>query len=390
MHLSDLFRISLRQVFRQRRRYWGVVLAITVGTAGLMTIFTVGRDVKQTINQDLDLIGGVTIIRCFFDNQLAPVPHWFRPATLAAIRAQPGVARVTSLAFAATRIYQGEQWLEVPVLGVDEYFWEVRNLKAGAGALFGAAALAARQRVVVLGETLAGKLFGPGAVGQTLAAERDLYEVIGVLGGTNDPDLAGKAYFPLTTMEERFRKPIAIDRLYLRCRTWDDVEAVAAALPQVVGRHQGIDFLRVEVAWAALAHTRKVAWWVEVFVYLSLSATLILGGVGITTIMAAAVQARTREIGLKKAFGAEDRDILAQFLTEALLLSLGGAILGGVLGRLCIGLISWRLGHEVAEKVFLGYFALSLLFAVFLGVSAGLYPARQASCMDVARATRYE
>lgn len=391
MHLSDLLRISARQVFRQRRRYWGVVLAITVGTAGLITIFTMGRDVKTNINQDLDLIGGVTVIRCFFDNQLADTPQWFRPDTLAALRDLPGVAQVASLAFHTTRVFTDDQWYDFPAVGVDEHFWEVRNLWAQTGRLFGGQEIKDRQRVCVLGENLAQRLFPDStAVGQMLSLEKDLYQVIGILGGLKDPEAAAKAYFPLTSLQDRFRKSVLVDRIYVRCRTWDDVPVVAEAIPAVVASHQPSAELRVEVAWAALHHVRKVAWWVEFFIYLSLAATLILGGVGICTIMTATVRSRTREIGLKKAVGAEDRDILTQFLMESLWLSLGAAFLGGLLGRLIIGVIGWLIGHQVTEEIFFFYLGLSFVFAILLGVSAGLYPSLQASRMEVATATRYE
>ena len=136
--------------------------------------------------------------------------------------------------------------------------------------------------------------------------------------------------------------------------------------PAVVASHQPSEQLKVEVAWAVLKHVRQVAWWVEFFVYLSLSATLLLGGVGITNIMTAAVRSRTREIGLKKAFGAEDRDILVQFLMESLWLSLGAAFVGGILGRITIGIIGWFIGHRVSEDLFFYYFGLSFLFAILL------------------------
>ena len=98
--------------------------------------------------------------------------------------------------------------------------------------------------------------------------------------------------------------------------------------------------------------------------------------------MTAAVRARTREIGLKKAFGAEDRDILAQFLMESLWISLGAAFLGGVLARIIIGILGWFIDHHVSEDLFLFYLAVSFVFAIFLGVSAGLYPSLQASRME--------
>jgi putative ABC transport system permease protein len=389
--LDDLLRISARQVFRQRHRYWGVVLAITLGTAGLITIFSMGQDVKKNINQDLNLIGGATVIRIFFDNQLAYSPQWFRPASLEALRKLPGVASVTSVVFNATRVYLFHQWCDFPVVGVDEYFWEVRNLWPLAGRLFGAQEIKDRQKVCVLGENLAKKLFGQDdALGKILQLENDLYVVIGILGGMNDPDMASKAYFPITTTQDRFLKYVLVDRIYVRCQTWDDVGPVADSIPSVVARHQPVEQLKVEVAWAVLKHVRQVAWWVEFFVYLSLAATLLLGGVGITNIMTAAVRSRTREIGLKKAFGAEDRDILAQFLMESLWLSLGAAFLGGILGRITIGIIGWIIGHKVSEDLFFIYLGLSFVFAILLGVSAGLYPSLQASRMEVSSATRYE
>ena len=391
MYLSDLIRVSARQVFRQRRRYWGVVLAITLGTAGLITIFTMGQDVKKNINQNLDLIGGVTVIRVLFDNQLAMVPQWFRAATVREIKDLPGVARVAKLAFNTSKVYLFENWYDFSAVGVDENFWEVRGLWPLAGRLFTVQEIKERERVCVLGELLALQLFGrDGAVGNILRLENDLYLVVGVLGGLNDPDLAAKAYFPLTTMQDRFLKPTVVDRLYVRCQTWDDVGPVAAAIPAAVARQQAADQLKVQVAWAALQHVRKVAWWVEVFIYLSVAATLLLGGVGICTIMTAAVRARTREIGLKKAFGAEDWDILAQFLMEALWLGLGAALLGGILGRIIIAILGLVIGHPVTEELFFFYWGVSLIFAILLGVSAGLYPSIQASRMEVASATRYE
>jgi len=391
LHLSDLLSVSARQVFRQRRRYWGVVLAITLGTAGLITIFTLGQDVKNNINKDLDLIGGVTVVRSYFDNQLTSAPQWFHHRTLEALRSLQGVAFVTCVAFNHTRVYNVNKWYDFSVVGVDEYFWKVRDLWPLDGRLFGAQEINGRDKVCVLGEDLAQRLFPAGqAVGKILQLENDLYLVVGVLGGMHDHDMASKAYFPLTSMLERFRRPVLLDRAYVRCQTWDDVEPVAEKIIPTVASHQSAEQLKVEVASAALHHVRKVAWWVEFFVYLSLSATLLLGGVGITNIMTAAVRSRTREIGLKKAFGAEDRDILVQFLLESLWVSLGAAFLGGILGRILIGILCRFIEQKVSEDLYVYHLAVSFLFAIILGVSAGLYPSIQASRMEVSAATRYE
>ena len=236
---------------------------------------------------------------------------------------------------------------------------------------------------------LATKLFGQeNTIDQLLKFENDVYRVIGVLGGLNDPGLASGAFFPITTLQDRFLGYTLIDRIYVRCPTWDDVTVVAGLLPAVIKENQPSEHLHVEVSWELLKQVQKVAWWVEFFVYLSLAATLLLGGVGICNIMMAAVRSRTREIGLKKAIGAEDRDILAQFLMEALWLSLGGACLGIILGRIIIEILGLFIGHRISEDLFIVCLGMSFVFAIFLGVSAGLYPSLQASRMEVVTATR--
>ncbi len=166
--------------------------------------------------------------------------------------------------------------------------------------------------------------------------------------------------------------------------------SVAAAIPGVVEAYQSAENLLVEVSWENLDQVKQVAWWIEFFIYLAFASTLILGGMGIWNIMMAAVRSRTREIGLKKAMGAEDMDILAQFLTEALSLSLVSAILGVALGRVLVELLGWWIGMRPSEELFFTCLTISLFFAVVLGVGAGLYPSLQAARMEVVSATRYE
>jgi putative ABC transport system permease protein len=146
----------------------------------------------------------------------------------------------------------------------------------------------------------------------------------------------------------------------------------------------------VEVSWEALKRVKELAWWIEFLIYLATGATFILGGVGIWNVMMAAVTSRTREIGLKKAMGAEDRDILAQFLSEALCLSAGAALLGAALGRIIMEILSLGIKSRPPEDLFFFSLALAFLFAVLIGVGAGLYPSIRASRMEVVTAIRYE
>jgi putative ABC transport system permease protein len=391
LQFNDLLNVSVRQVIRHRRRYLGVVLAIALGVAGFINILTMSREVKKNFNEDLDLIGGVTVIRLSFDNTRSYQPQWFRNSTLAALKRLKGVEELSLTAVkGGSTNYRGQQY-GFSLLAVDEGYWNVRNFWAQTGNLFGPGAVAGRKRECVLGAELAKHVFGSLDIrGRLLEINREIYWVSGVLGGVTDSGAANAAFIPLTTGLDRLAGPPLTDRLYLRCQTWDDVSRVATAIPGVIKSTQSPEELQVEVSWEGLKRVLQLAWWIEFLIYLATGATFILGGVGIWNVMMAAVVTRTREIGLKKAMGAEDRDILAQFLTEALCLSMGAALLGALLGRIMTEILGYLIHSRPPEALFFLGLGLGFLFAVVVGVGAGLYPSLRASRMEVVTAIRYE
>jgi putative ABC transport system permease protein len=158
----------------------------------------------------------------------------------------------------------------------------------------------------------------------------------------------------------------------------------------VVAEHQPDRGLIVEAAWGPLKHVQRIVWWVELFVYLASAATLGLGGFGIYSGMLSTVRARTREIGLKKAMGAEDGDIMKQFLAESVSLGVAGGALGILAAWGGVALIVHLLHAGVPDRLFMIYGLGSIAFSLVLGAVAGYYPARQASRMEVVTAIRYE
>jgi putative ABC transport system permease protein len=391
VRLNDLMRISVRQVIRHRRRYMGVVLAIALGVAGFLNIVTMTREVKTNFNENLDLIGGVNVIRIYFDNTRSYRPQWFRDQTMVALKHLEGVKELTLTAarYAHTN-WHGEKF-GFSTVAVDGAFWQVRNFWPLTGRLFGVDAVTDRKRECVLGEELAKKIFGNTQVkGKMLDINQEVFLVDGVLGGVTDSNLANSVILPITTAEDRLTTNLLADHAYVRCNTWDDVAKVAAAIPGIVKSSQSPEELHVEVAWEALKRVQQLAWWIEFLIYLATGATFLLGGVGIWNVMMAAVTTRTREIGLKKAMGAEDRDIMAQFLSEALCLSVVAALLGAGLGRILMEILSSIIRSRPPENLFFFAVTLAFLFAVLIGVGAGLYPSLRASRMEVVSAIRYE
>jgi putative ABC transport system permease protein len=391
LKFDDLMMVSVRQVVRHRRRYLGAVLAIALGVAGFINIIAMSREVKNNFNQDLDLIGGVNIIRVYFDNSRSYRPQWFRDKTLAALGHLKGVKEMSLTAGKGGNTSWHGQRYNFTLVAVDENFWQVNNYWAQSGNLFGAAAVTGRKRECVLGAELARRVFGTQDIrGRLIEINNDIYWVSGVLGGVTNSSAANAAFLPLTTAADRLAGRLLPDRLYLRCQTWDDVAQVAAVVTETIKSSQSPEELHVEVSWEALKRVQQLAWWIESLIYLAISATFILGGVGIWNVMMAAVVTRTREIGLKKAMGAEDKDIMAQFLSEALCLSIGAALLGALLGRILMEILGHLIGSRPPENLFFLGLSLGILFAVILGVGAGLYPSLRASRMEVVTAIRYE
>jgi putative ABC transport system permease protein len=375
-----------------------VIAAITLGTAGLIVVIIMGRDVKKNLNQDLDLLGRVTIIKVYFEPYSATHdrgvrPRWFVPATVQAVKHQPGVDLVSLAAVktgAAVSTWRDRTQF-FTLIAVDSVFWELNGFEPAAGRFFNASDVEESRRLCVLGAELARRIFGSSdVIGRYVPIDTDLYQVVGTLGGEGVATRVDYAFVPLTTAGQRIQTIRHPDVIYVRCRGWDDVKPVAQALPEIIRARQPSEGLRVEANWEQLTRVRRIAWWVEIFIYLSIVATLFLGGFGIWNGMMAAVQTRTREIGLKKAVGAEDRDILVQFLAEALCLSLGSALFGCVLGRAVIQVLCLYLDNPVPEETFLYHAGLALFFAVVLGVGAGYYPALRASRMEVVSALRYD
>lgn len=393
--LHDILHISVRQVFRQRRRSLGVVFAVALGTASLITMLTLGDQLKHDMNRDLDLLGGATVILAGFTTSTdttAP-PKKFLPETVEAVRAIHGVetASVATDHVDWLSILWRGKTIATPILGVDEHYWHTNSLTAIKGTLFGAREVKDGARVCVLGEELAKNLFGDeDPVGQYLPIRTEVYRVIGVVGGLLVGDRRKFAMLPLSTVVRRSDGLMREDRLVVRCRTWDDVNPVAALLQSVISQHQDSKFLKIDVAQKQLERVTSMVWWIQLFVAISIVATLTVGGFGIWNGMMSSVTARTREIGLKKAMGAERFDILAQFLCEALTLSLSAATVGIILAFCVVQTAGVYLEARPSLVLFVLNAGMSFLFSAVLGVATGFYPAQRAARMDAVTAIRYE
>ncbi|MDR2820095.1 MAG: ABC transporter permease [Desulfovibrio sp.] len=393
--MSDLFRVSLRQVVRQRG--FGVILSIALGITAFIVLSVLGREIRYKVGQDMVLMGGVNVIRVFMDDRQypgQPIREFF-PATVDALRTLPGVGLVSRNVWGNKNFSlrgEGERSLNMSFIGIDQYYPAVFSVDLTAGRFFGDEDIEQRRRVCMLGRDAAKDLFGSPeeAVGRLLFLDKDVFEVVGVISGVMIGEWGKGGFLPYSTMIDRNWGDGKITRLFVRAIGWEDVAPLIRLIPDVVREHQSAPYLVTFTQEDQLKRIKSTFMWVEALLWLGIAASLMLGGFGIWHGTFAAVRARTREVGLKKAMGGSDADIMAQFLAEALCKAVAGGVFGIVTGTFLVALGAWALGTGFSYALLFSSSLGSIVFSAIIGVGGGLYPAIQASRMDVVSALRFE
>ncbi|MDR0816693.1 MAG: ABC transporter permease [Desulfovibrio sp.] len=393
--LSDLFRVSLRQVIRQRN--YGVVISIALGITAFIVLAVLGREIRYKIGQDMVLMGGVNVIHVYMeDTQYPGQPlREFYPETIQAIAALPGVSIVSrnvrdGQSFGLRGV--GERSLNVLFNGVDEKYTDVFSLNLVAGRIFTSEDIDRRQRVCMLGIDAARNLYGDPeqAVGKLVFLQKEVFEVVGVITGVMLGSEKQNGFLPCTTMIDRKWAGGKVTRIYVRATGWEDVSRLVKLIPALVREKQSAPYVALRIQDEQLKRIQFTFIWVEALLWLSIVASLMLGGFGIWSGTFAAVRVRTREVGLKKAMGGSDIDILVQFLAEALCKAIVGGVLGIIVGALLVVAGSWTLATGFSYSLLWLSSLGSIVFSAAIGVAGGLYPAAQASRMDVVAALRFE
>jgi putative ABC transport system permease protein len=258
--------------------------------------------------------------------------------------------------------------------------------------------------VAIIGVDLATTLFGrtTNLTGQTMLINSQTFTIIGILksaGGTAAGSADNQAIIPLTTARDRVmsRPGTNVDGIYLQATS---ATAVSEATTQVSNimrlRHHvavGKEDFSVLSQASLLTTATSITGILTAFLGGIAGISLLVGGIGIMNIMLVSVVERTREIGLRKALGARNRDIMNQFLAESSFLSLLGGLIGILLGwliSLIIGQIASAAGTALNPAVSLNAVLLATLFSIAVGLFFGIYPARRAARLEPVEALRYE
>jgi len=410
MNLIGLFRVAMRALAINKLRSLLTMLGIIIGVAAVIVMIAVGSGAQARVEEQIRSLGSNLLLILSGTTTSGGVRMGFGSSQTiseddaAAIpREIPETMAAPALRGTAQLIWGNQNWSTV-IFGVTPEYIDVRQWEIAAGRIFDATDMAGATKVCLVGQTVARQLFG-GAdpLGQVIRVRRVPFTVIGVLEskgqsmtGTDQDDLV---LMPISTARKRvlgasnLAKQRSVGTIWVKVAEGYDMKAaeeqVRALLRQ---RHrlqpgQDDDFsLRnlEEVAATQEASSRVLA----LLLAAVASVSLVVGGIGIMNIMLVSVTERTREIGLRMAVGARTRDILGQFLVEAVTLSLIGGLAGIAIGIASAVAIAEFAGWRIVlspESVML-----AVAFAFAIGVFFGFYPARKAARLNPVEALRFE
>jgi putative ABC transport system permease protein len=282
------------------------------------------------------------------------------------------------------------------VIGSDEYYKPVRNLQVLAGRFLDTSDVQLRQKVALLTEKLAKRLYGSqrAAVGNLIQVHGLQFTIIGTfkekVESFGQSELNTETVLIPVTVERYFDKYERIDPLYVQVRNAADVENVTKLVEQILeGRHRPGAKYKVENLTAILNAAKSIAFALTLVLVVVSAIALVISGIGIMNIMLVTVTERTREIGVRMAVGASRRDIQMQFLTEAIIISIGGGVIGilaGVALPLSVQFFVENLQIPISTLSIVVAFSVSCA----VGLIFGLLPANRASKLHPTEALRYE
>ena len=419
MRLLKYFPLAAESIAAHKMRSILTMLGIIIGVASVLTTLGIGRGASVDIMQQI-ASEGLTLLNIesgaisgAISDQTWTSGQPFTMADVAALSDRslhPDVSQAVPLYSRYIFLVAGNNSRYSEVVGTTSAYAVIHNLELDQGRFLTEDEIAQKTKSIVIGADVAQKLFaGADAVGQSLRINREPYTVVGVLrrrGGDMFGYMDGRAIIPVAVAQDRLRSAYPAHRhrgeytvtgIHVNAVSIERIDAAVKQVEQTLRLRRALarddpnDFTIDNQAWL-LETVSSVAATLTVLLAGIGAISLLVGGIGIMNIMLVSVTERTREIGLRKAVGAHSRDILLQFLVEALVLTLVGGLIGIA--------ISYGLA-EIVESFSSPDFPLFVLIeprslAAAVSVSAacgllfGLYPAIRATRLDPIEALRHE
>ncbi len=398
-------RIALRALARNKLRAFLTMLGIIIGVGAVIAMVAIGEGAKSTIRAQIAALGTNVLIVLPGSNVQGGVRAGFGNVNTlldsdgkAMARELPSVAFVSPVLRRQDQVVAGNLNWGTLAQGVAPEFQQIRDWQVAEGRFLHEGDMDSAAKVAVIGQTVARQLFGNDDALDAVIRIRNIpFRVVGVLGakgqtgqGTDQDDTI---MIPYTTMQKRLMRITWVQSIVVKAVSAERVEEAQEQISLLLRQRHRIgpereDDFNVrnlsDIAEAATTTARVMA----VLLGSVASISLLVGGIGIMNIMLVSVTERTREIGIRMAVGARSRDIMLQFLVEAVVMAATGGLIGILLGVGSSEVIKqWAQWPTLIDPAII---AIAFLFSGAVGVFFGFYPAKKAANLDPIDALRYE
>ena len=400
MFLGEALRFSTQALRANPIRSLLTALGMVIGTASVILVVTISLTSRDYILEQIEGIGSNIIFAYFVtagETSVAADADYIKMADVEAMRQElrSDIVAATGVMSNAAQILIDGRMQDVKVNGSDQDYQAVRNIVIGSGRFLDLGDVTHREKVALLTDHLAERLYGSrtAALNQVIRLYGLPFTVIGTFHekvetfGQSEVE-RDTVLIPITVL--RYFTPVErIDPLYVQVRAPQEVDRVAGRVQEILeARHRPGARYRVDTLTAILNAAKNISLILSVVLVLVSAITLVISGIGIMNIMLVTVTERTREIGVRLAVGASAQKILLQFLTEAMMLSLSGGLLGILVG-VAIPL-SVALFADI--RIPISWLAIVVAFGVscLVGLIFGILPANRAAHLSPTEALRYE
>ena len=412
MRTADVVRTAFSSLNANRSRSALTILGIVVGIASMILVVAAGEGARELILGQLQGFGSRTL---FIEPGREPTgPSSFVEIFTDSLKEQdvraltmrgnvPGITDVAPVVIGSYAVSWRNESVRTSVIGATDIFAEILDVDPDQGVFFDDEEIKQRSPVAILGSEVRRKLFGEtDAVGQIARIKNVNFRVVGTMpqrGNISFFDVDNLVLVPYTTAQQYLTGTDYLQTILVRVESEDIIPRVKEDIMGILRANHGItdpakDDFHITTPADAAERVSMITGILTALLTAVAAISLVVGGIGIMNIMLVSVTERTREIGLRKAIGATRRDILSQFLLEAVLLTAAGGIggigLGPAMGYATSFVLSRALGTPWTFVFPLQAAAFGLVVAAAVGFVFGLYPAQRAARLDPVEALRYE